>query len=162
MLAIRHKPRVAIQYTTTLAIRHKSRVAIQYTTTLAISAACGRVHTEIFWSCAAAHAVRVMTQPRCAITCQLQPAPRVAIHAGNQCRLWQPTLAISAACGKPRWQLMPRVANHAGNQCRVWQPTLAISAACGKHAGNSAACGNRYPPLMLAEGADARQEIPEG
>ena len=83
-------------------------------------------------------------------------------HANyKQRRVWQSTVAISATCGKPRWQ-----------QCRVWQPTLAISAACGKHAGNSAACdkhagnsavcGNRYPPLTLAEEADARQEIPRG
>ena len=41
-------------------------------------------------------------------------------HAGNQCRVWQNTLAISAACGNPRWQLVPRVAIHTG-----------ISAACG-------------------------------
>ena len=75
-------------------------------------------------------------------------------HANYSQRcVWQSTLAISAACGSPRWQT---------NTGRVWQPTLAISAACGKHAGNSAACGNRYPPLTLAEGADARQEIPGG
>ena len=47
----------------------------------------------VSWSCAAAHGVRVKTQPRGANTCQLQPAPRVAIHAGNQCRVWQNTLA---------------------------------------------------------------------
>ena len=96
----------------------------------------------VSWSCAAAHGVRVKTQPRGANTCQLQPAPCMAIHAGNQCRVWQPTLATKHRL---------RVAKHAGN-----------SAVCGKHAGNSAACGNRYPPLTLAEGADARQEIPGG
>ena len=83
------------QHTTTLATRHRPRVAIQYTTTLAIGyrAACGNT---------------------------------VHYHAGNT--VHKPHVAIQ------------------------YPTTLAISAACG----------NRYPPLTLAEGADARQEIPGG
>ena len=47
---------------------------------------------------------------------------RVALTHANysQRRVWQSTLANSAACGKPRWQVL-RVATHAGNQSRVWQ-----------------------------------------
>ena len=85
-------------------------------TTLAIGtrAACGNmetgprvaIHARVSWSCAATHVVRGKTQPRGANTCQLWPAPRVAIHAGNQCRVWQYTLAIRKGG-------------------RVWQSTLA-------------------------------------
>ena len=73
------------------------------------------IHARISWSCAATHAARGKTQPRGANTCQLWPAPRVAIHAGNQCRVWQYTLAIRKGG--------PRVAIHAGKQKggRVWQ-----------------------------------------
>ena len=38
------------------------------------------IHARISWSCAATHAARGKTQPRGANTCQLWPAPRVAIH----------------------------------------------------------------------------------
>ena len=96
-------------------------MAIQYTTTLAIGtrAACGNtetgprvaIHARVSWSCAATHAARGKTQPRGANTCQLWPAPRVAIHAGNQCRVWQCTLAIRK--GGRVWQSR-------GYQCRAW------------------------------------------
>ena len=97
-------------------------------------------HARVSWSCAATHAARGKTQPRGANTCQLWPAPRVAIHAGNQCRVWQYTLAISAACGNARWQSEK-------------------GAACGNHAATSAARGwpyarirnhKVYPPSTLA------------
>ena len=115
------------------------RVAIQYTTTLAIMnrAACGNiVHHHAgnqeqgrVWQYTLESPGPVLRRTRCGVRrnrvalthanysqrrvwqARWQSVPRVAMHAGNQCRVWQCMLAIRK--GGRVWQSR-------GYQCRAW------------------------------------------